>query len=150
MQCILLHQHFALSHFPEKNSQNWDDHIDLIFCSTHCNSDFKSRFLRNCWVYIQETYLEKMERRNSSAGDVMTESQVSLINRFFFMTDLYTKKTVELYITSEVSHRDSSLFWLHLLIQAFIRIIFCLVKFQVPSEIFNSLPLNLAYMQLPV
>lgn len=35
---------------------------------------------------------KKMKRSNSSIGDTMTESQVLLMNRFLFTTDLYTKK----------------------------------------------------------
>lgn len=135
MQGILHHQHFSAPHFPGKKckSQDLDDHTKggLIFCSAHCNSDFKIH--DKSVVLHQGNFLGKKEtrKRNSSTDgrtSTVTDQQIFLYDRPIHKEN----NKVELYITSEVSHRDSSLSLLHLLLQAFRRIILCLVRFRVP------------------
>lgn len=120
--------------FPRQKSksQDLDDHIEgaLIFCSAHCISDFKI-YHKSVGLHQGNLTGKKPRGRNSSSDgrtSSVTDQQIFLYDRPIHKEN----NKVELYITSEVSHRDSSLSLLHLLVQAFRRIILCLVGFRVP------------------
>lgn len=120
--------------FPRQKSksQGLDVCIEaaLIFCSAPCNSDFKI-YHKSVGLH-QGNLLGKKPRRRNSSTDGRTSS-VTDQQTFLYDRPIHKENNkVELYITSEVSHRDSSLSLLHLLLQAFRRIILCLVRFRVP------------------
>jgi len=65
---------FALSHFLGRSSQNLCDHTEdaVIFCSTHCNSDFLFKVDQKLFL-PPKSFFQKKKRWNSSTEDVMTE-----------------------------------------------------------------------------